>query len=292
MWLGSKEGQEEALTPPQEEYFERNLIVGPHKVMVAWGLIFAENIIGFCFHSLQPAVQLLTAVFKVPASPPLCPLLNGWLCLLLKKKKDPGLNCPPSCPQCACRSVCTSLKLPVSREEVDFSTCGPAVQPDFPGTLYHQLSSLSHLFLDFLFAGSSLPTYELTQILATQLYPVTPGPVSASGYHSCCLFSHKREYWQEHSCPGVALLPLLVIPQPLCSGLLLVHSNSLRKLQILIFSSAKCTFVLKQKSHLTTKQKAIFVIWFESAIGDGGHIQKMKTPHWPLWPSWKVATLR
>lgn len=41
---------------------------------------------------------------------------------------------------------------------------------------------LSHLFTSSLFADSSLPTYRLAHILATQLYLVIPGPVSISGH--------------------------------------------------------------------------------------------------------------
>lgn len=36
-------------------------------------------------------------------------------------------------PICTCCPVCTSLKLPVSREESDVSICSLATQPDFPG---------------------------------------------------------------------------------------------------------------------------------------------------------------
>lgn len=98
MWLGQWKVQEETLSPQQREDCERNLIVSPHRVLVALGLVFAENILGFCFHSLQPTILMFTA-FRILYSPTLCSLLNGWPCLLLKNKTKPRLNCPTSCPQ-------------------------------------------------------------------------------------------------------------------------------------------------------------------------------------------------
>lgn len=136
--------------------------------MVVWGVVFAKNIVGFALISFSKLSKLPLLFSRFLLHHPFAHLSVNHLVSYLKSihiwiVTHHSLVCT-SC------FICTSPKVPVSREEANSSICSPVTQFDLLGILFSQLSSLSRLFSNFLFAGSSFSTYELVHILATQLY--------------------------------------------------------------------------------------------------------------------------
>lgn len=236
-------------------------------------MVLTGNIIGF-FHSFQPTTQIFTA-FKTPVLPSISHLLVHSLfsSTLKTKQNKKGVQVwilSHRDPICPCCPICIRLKLPVSGEEADPSIFSLLTSSAFPGILFLQPPPPPVVFRlsKTLFAGSSLPPYGLLHILVTQLYHRCWSRVCVWFPPSFSFLS--RVSWQEHSYWGIFSLPSLSSTAIIWVPVL--HSNSLRKLQIPIFSPAKYAFILTQMSHLTWKQSPTFIIWFKNDMGKGVQI--------------------